>query len=222
MTAHGSELIAIDALLRGAVDYVPKSKLANELNRAVEAALSISTETSRQQRLHQCVRFEQARYELANDPILIPPVVDHLQLMAREMGLVDDAERLRLARALVEAISNAMYHGNLELTSEQVSSSRPSAENADCIARRRAETPYRDRRVTIEATLTPDEGRFVIRDQGRGFDVRTIPDVSAAPGQLADSERRGLVLIKLFMDECRFNAAGNEITLVKRRTAAAC
>jgi CheY-like chemotaxis protein len=217
MTAHGSETIALDALLRGATDYVPKAKLAAELNRAVEAVLSVTAEVSREHRLQNCLRFEQTLYELENDSMLIPPLVDHLQQVAREMNLVDDSDRLRLAKALLEAVSNAMYHGNLELSSAEASTSRPSPDCSELIRQRRQQAPFCDRRVTVKATVSPNEGRFVVRDQGPGFDTRSVPNITADPSHLAHSERRGLVLIKLFMDEIRFNEQGNEITLVKYR-----
>ena len=219
MTAHGSELIALDALMRGATDFVPKAKLAGELCRAVEAVLSVNVENSREQRLQNCLRFEQTHYELENDTMLIPPLVDHLQCVARELNLVDDADRMRLAKALVEAISNAMLHGNLELPPEDACASRHSAGAAESIRGRGRQAPYSDRRVTVQATVSPGEGRFVVRDEGPGFDTRKVPNVMDDPSHLANIERRGLVLIKLFMDEIHFNDQGNEITLVKYRRA---
>lgn len=99
MTAYGSETIAMDAPIRGATDYVPKAKLASELCRAVDAVISASAQLSREQRLLHCLRFEEVHYELENDPVLIPPLVDHVQHVVRELNLVEDADRLRLAKA---------------------------------------------------------------------------------------------------------------------------
>jgi hypothetical protein len=45
-------------------------------------------------------------------------------------------------------------------------------------------------------------------------------DCVAPLSHVASNERRGLVLIKLFMDEIRFNEAGNEITLIKYKRPA--
>ena len=63
---------------------------------------------------------------------------------------------------------------------------------------------------------TPTEARYVIRDEGPGFDLNRVPD----PTDMSNLERisgRGLLLINTFMDEVRHNKAGNEITMVKRR-----
>ena len=64
--------------------------------------------------------------------------------------------------------------------------------------------------------MTDDECRFVIRDEGPGFDPNSLPDATdpARPAPCG----RGLLLMRTFMDEVHFNEKGNEVTLVKRRT----
>jgi len=57
---------------------------------------------------------------------------------------------------------------------------------------------------------------FAVRDEGPGFDVSGIPDPTDPENMLKPSGR-GLLLIRTFMDEATHNAAGNEITLVRRR-----
>ncbi len=45
MTGHGSEEIALQALMHGAADYVPKSQLASQLLESVKGVLEITTGT---------------------------------------------------------------------------------------------------------------------------------------------------------------------------------
>ena len=69
----------------------------------------------------------------------------------------------------------------------------------------------------LDHALRPEsaaEVRFVIRDEGPGFDQSRLAD----PTDPENWERvggRGLLLIRTFMDEVWHNPAGNEITLVK-------
>ena len=61
-------------------------------------------------------------------------ILDLLQRLAYGMRLVNAVDRQRLGMALEEAVLNAMYHGNLELTSDQLTEvgydlSDPDAEN---------------------------------------------------------------------------------------------
>lgn len=222
MTAHGSEEIAAEALALGAADYVPKSKLTTELYRAVESVLAVTAGNSGEQRLSQYLRSEQTRYELDNDAALIPPLVAHLQRTAWELKLVDDANRIRLAKALGEVLRNAMYHGNLELSTEEVATMNVSPASRESSLGRRNMAPYCSRRVTLESSISPDVGRFMIRDEGLGFDAKSLLTMATDRSQLAKSERRGLVLVKAFMDEVSFNDRGNEVTLVICRRRPPC
>jgi anti-sigma regulatory factor (Ser/Thr protein kinase) len=216
MTAHGSEEVAMLALKRGAASYVPKSRLAWDLQETVESVLAVARADRCQKRLLQCLTRSVLRFELENDPSLIYPLVDHLQEHVSRLRLVDDTGRIRVGVALEEALSNAVYHGNLELTESDLMQSRSAKGPAhNLVEQRRSMAPYRDRRVILEADLSAAEASFVIRDEGRGFDPSRVPD----PTLMENIDRecgRGLLLMRTFMDEVRFNARGNEVTLIKR------
>ncbi len=85
----------------------------------------------------------------------------------------------------------------------------------DLIQQRAAEPERRDRRVHIGVKISRTEARFVVRDEGRGFDVAAMPK-SSDPGALVQDGGRGLILMGTFMDEVTYNDAGNEVTMVKR------
>ena len=57
---------------------------------------------------------------------------------------------------------------------------------------------------------------YVVADDGAGFDPEQLPDPTA-PGFLERPCGRGIMLMRTFMDEVRFNDIGNQVTLVKRR-----
>jgi anti-sigma regulatory factor (Ser/Thr protein kinase) len=160
-----------------------------------------------------CVQRTHWTFAIDNDPSLVAAVVDHLQEHVARLGLCDETGRIRLAIALEEALVNAVYHGNLELTSDL----RESDMNGyyGLAERRRQEEPYRGRMVHVEATISPHEATFVVRDSGPGFDPTSLPDPTD-PENLEKLTGRGLLLIRTFMDEVRYNAGGNEITMVKR------
>ena len=84
------------------------------------------------------------------------------------------------------------------------------------IEQRNMHAPFRNRHVYLTTQLTRAKATFVIRDEGPGFDTSTLPDPTS-PENVDKTNGRGLFLIRTFMDEVRFNDAGNEITMVKRR-----
>lgn len=220
MTAHGSEEVAVQALLSGAASYVPKSELAKHLLDTVLNVLAAARSSQQHQRLMQCLRRRDLSYVLDNDSSLVPPLVDQIQKVVATMGLVDDTARVQVAIALEEAILNAVYHGNLELTSDELEESRTSlleTSGKNPVDERRSVAPYCDRKVYVHASVSRDEAKFVIRDEGRGFNVADVADPTD-PATLTRESGRGLVLMKMFMDEVTRNATGNEVTLVKRKT----
>jgi hypothetical protein len=138
--------------------------------------------------------------------------VGYLRQGVTDMRLCDDAERLRVGIALEEALLNSFYHGNLEVSSSLKEIDHEMYSN---LAKQRChETPYAERKVYVHARFTRTEARYVIRDEGAGFDPHSLPD----PTDPANLERpcgRGVLLMRTFLDEVTYNPAGNEVTLVK-------
>ncbi len=219
MTAHGSEEIATAALQAGAVTYVPKTQLANRLATALEQVVELFRGDDRHDRLLKYLSRCDTSFVLENDPLLIPPLITHLQQQLTWAGICTAPESIRVGIALEEALSNALYHGNLEISREAFEEARAAmvvGEPFDLVQQRREQPPYNQRVIRVQVEMTPQEARFTIEDQGPGFDVSSLPapdDESAwqrAPG-------RGLLLIHGLMDEVQYNDRGNRVTLTKRR-----
>ncbi|MBW3600121.1 MAG: response regulator [Planctomycetes bacterium] len=214
MTSMGSEEIAVSALEAGAASYVPKRKLAEDLMRIVRQVMEAAAQQSSRAQLLLGMTRTEFTFELANDSTLIPPLISHIQDSVTQMGVCDEADRLRLAIALEEALTNALFHGNLELSSElrDNDAERYAAE----VARRSTSPPYADRRVFVDSRFTRDQAYFVIRDEGPGFDPSNLPD-PLDPECFDKAGGRGILLMRTFMSEVSFNDTGNEVTLIKRR-----
>jgi CheY-like chemotaxis protein len=210
MTAQGSEEIAAQALRRGAASYVPKRNLAEALVPTVQRILLGSQEDRAHSQLMHHLERSESVFVLDNDPGLIAALVSHVQQQLRCLPLGDETDRLRVGVALEEALCNACYHGNLE-----VGAAGDRRAREELAERRRWEPPYRDRRVHVIARVSRTEAVFVVRDEGPGFDVASLPaaDALTADGKVG----RGVTLMRALMDEVSYNAAGNEVTLIKRR-----
>ncbi len=219
ITAHGSETLAVEALEQGAACYVPKAKVAEKLSSTVDQVLQLAHAASSHEQLLGCLDRTEFSFSLANDPRLVDPLIELIQKMVAGMELCDFAGRLQIGVALKEALLNALFHGNLELSREEMEAveDRLIQESDLSLAEERAaESPYCDRKVFVEAKLSSDQMQFLIRDEGPGFDPSTIPDPSD-PAALDPHRGRGLSLIRAFMDEVTYNEIGNEVTMVKRR-----
>ena len=210
MTAQGSEDIAAQALRRGAASYVPKRRLADDLPATVERILNGSFEDRAHSQIMHYLESNESVFVLANDLVAIHALVDHFREMLRCLPLGDETERLRVGVALEEALRNAYYHGNLE-----ISTAGNNATREQIAGQRLDEVPYRDRHIRVTAKVSRIDATFIIRDDGPGFDVSTLPSGEDLPAD-DHAAGRGVVLMRSIMDEVRYNAAGNEVTLVKR------
>jgi CheY-like chemotaxis protein len=217
MTAHGSEEIAALALSRGAASYIPKAYLGHDVVPTLERVLAL-TGADRQhvKAVERMAKFE-LQFVLDNDPAAIAPILGFLNEILEHLRLCDATERMRVGVALQEACLNAIYHGNLEVSSDL----RQQDESIyhDLVKTRRGQAPYGDRRAHLDVTITPDEAAYTVRDEGPGFDPSCLPDPDA-PQNLEKIGGRGLLLIRTFMDQVHHNELGNAITMVKRRERA--
>lgn len=212
MTGSGSERVAVEALKAGAADYVPKQALAHDLAPVLERVLSARQAEYRRFRVLAGMNRRSSQFILENDPSLVPPLVALFREDLMEIGLCDLTGATRAGVALEEALLNAIYHGNLEVSSEL-------RENGDeafhkLAAERRGQEPYLMRRVRVTARLSPQRATFLIADEGPGFDISKLPDPTD-PRWLERPSGRGILLMRAFMNHVRYNATGNRVTLVK-------
>jgi CheY-like chemotaxis protein len=214
MTGKGVEDTAVQALKAGAASYIPKRFLKQSLGDTVRSVLATAKAIAERHDAWTFLSYRESQYVLGYERDGRSTLIAHLEEELDRFDLCDASERIRVGTALSEALANAIDHGNLELNS----SLRENSDQAYYALgqQRAAQSPYRDRRVHITARLTPSEVTYVIRDEGPGFDYRDLPDPTD-PENLVKLSGRGLLLIRMFMDEVRFNERGNEITMVKRR-----
>lgn len=215
MTSLGSELTAVQALQAGAASYVPKRDLAAQLVETVNRVCLAAGETREFARLTARIARQAVRYELEPDLSLVPLAVRAIREILPGRQALNEAEALRVTIAFEEALLNAIYHGNLEISSDL----REDDPNAyyDLARTRSTLEPYCHRRVLVDAVVTPREVQFTISDEGPGFDPVALPDPTD-PTNIARASGRGLLLIRTFMDDVVHNACGNSITMVKRFT----
>lgn len=215
MTAHGSEDLAIQALRSGAASYVPKKSLARELADTLDGVLAASQSNRREQRVLDCLVHHETHYRLDNDVAVVAPLVGHLEHQLERMHICEPSGLVLIGVALHEALTNAILHGNLGLSSQLRETDEK--EYYRQIAERRTRQPWCDRRVFVSASLNDQEAVFLIRDEGDGFDRELLPDPTD-PANLGRVCGRGLLLIQTFMDRVEHNERGNQIIMVKRRS----
>jgi hypothetical protein len=128
----------------------------------------------------------------------------------------DEVGALQIGVALQEALLNALYHGNLEASSEM--RQQGDQEYLFLAEQRRGRSPYKERKIHLSMNISRFQSVYVVRDEGLGFDVGSLPDPTN-PEKLGKLHGRGILLMRGLMDEVSYNKVGNEVTLIKRRDA---
>ncbi len=216
MTAHGSEETAANALSHGASGYVPKRMLESQLLPIVQKVLAAIAARKDRQRLEKLLEYTETKFVLESECDLTAPIIGYLLEKANRLLLFDENELVRIGLAIDEALNNAIYHGNLEVSSEL--RERDDGIFHTIASERRNQSPFSGRKVEIICRVSSEEFTCVIRDEGRGFAVEAVPD-PLAPENLEKAGGRGLFMIRQFMDEVRHNETANEITMIKRKTS---
>ena len=213
MTSQGNEEIAVQALQAGAASYVPKRMLSRQLIDTIQRILSSLREVQIQAELLQRTNRDETMV-LESDSALIASLVRHLHQSAVGFGICGPGGGMHIATALDEALTNALFHGNLELDSalREDDDTRYHA----LAQERLQQAPYRDRSIRVRARYSPSAFEVTITDEGPGFDPGSLPDPTD-PENLCRPFGRGVMLMRSFMDDVCFNDRGNEVTIVKRR-----
>ena len=157
--------------------------------------------------------------KVLNEIELVGKIVDRLMQEAEHH--LPPADRLGIHLGLLEMITNAIEHGNLEVTYDEKSQALegPSGGWQNLIRARMGKLPYSDRFVTVELRIDTGHCEWVITNQGPGFDWKKIPDPNDAENLLSP-HGRGIMLTQLKFDEVTFLERGNKVRLVKKKPQA--
>jgi CheY-like chemotaxis protein len=167
MTAHGSEEVAMEALRVGATDYVPKQRLARELQEILARTLRTAAVGKGRRRCIESLLRRESRFELGNDPSFLPPLLEFLQDEMAQLDRWDSAEQMRTTIALDESLRNALFHGNLEVGSEL--RQHDDSRFYELTRERSLLPPYRDRRISVSIFHDSDWTRPLAHEIVHGF-----------------------------------------------------
>src|SRR5262245_377643 len=165
---------------------------------------------------------EQMQLCLPSRPDWIEAAAEYLRQWAVLSGACDESRSGKLLIAFHEAISNAIIHGNLELSSEL--KERGDTSFAEALAQRASDPALAQRIVDIVMRYDGDRARWIITDQGQGFDYerwlkrQESDDPEADPEALLASGR-GILLMRSFLDEIRYEQGGRRLILTLNRAS---
>ncbi|MBN2159228.1 MAG: response regulator [Spirochaetes bacterium] len=215
ITGHGNVEDAIKALRYGASDFIRKPFDINDVASTVRVILNRKLEKTMAERFARYLVYTKGRFRVPIDESIINAISYHLTKDLVPSGICNNTTAENISLALQEAISNAMFHGCLEISSSIREDYGIKGYN-DEIERRKADERYRGRHVTISYELNRDYIEYIIEDEGPGFDYNALPD-PRDPENFFRNSGRGLLIIRIHMDEVSWNEKGNVLRLRKNR-----
>lgn len=213
ITGHGNLEDAIQALRYGACDFIKKPFDLNEITSSINRILRGKREAQLTENLGQYIINEKRVFEIPVDPGMCSVIAHILTRDLTAAGLCNRSTAGNISLALVEAIDNAMIHGNLEISSDVIEEKGIKGFNSE-IEKRKSNKTLGNRKVSISYELDNKFVEYVIEDEGPGFDYSSLPD-PRDPENFYKNSGRGLLIIRTLMDEVDWNETGNVIRLRK-------
>ena len=116
----------------------------------------------------------------------------------------------RAVVGLAELLINAIEHGNLEITYQETSEAIEHRNRAELLRSRLGEPRFGERFAEIRFEHLPDRYRFLIKDQGPGFDWKRYMEPSLE--RAYDSHGRGVYMASKSFDHLEYLGNGSAVT----------
>lgn len=114
--------------------------------------------------------------EIASNPDLLPELEEFIIKLAKKSNLCNDKLN-SLVLSFSEAASNSMVHGN----------------KLD-----------KNKKIRITVRVSEEKMTVIIKDEGQGFNINTVPDPTKPENILKDSGR-GIHIMRSFLNDLRYN-----------------
>lgn len=133
-------------------------------------------------------QIQELRFELPSTTDLVAPLMSFFYTLLKNKG-VDEATISNVVTAIIEAVANAMTHGNRS-----------------------------DIRKTTTLTVYMDEDSISVevQDEGDGFDPEIVAD-PVAPENVMKPTGRGIFLMRSFMDKVDFDFHGKGTRIIMEK-----
>ncbi len=211
-TAFGSENYAIQALHLGANNYLKKPVAGIDLIPLLRKYRTILESKYSTVEMPGNIIFRKFRIEFKTNIEMIPKIVD--RLLVESYCNIEDNERINIELGLVELITNAFEHGNLEISFEDKLNALSNNTLDELYYERLNSAEFRNRKVLIDFTMDENSCEWIIQDDGRGFNWKALPNPTEEENIL-ELCGRGIFITSFLFDEIEYSGIGNVVRAKK-------
>jgi len=215
ITQEGDMPLALEVLQLGAVDFIAKPFSLDQIAALIDKYLSQTINKKFDYDLIELMYEESRTYMLPNNLYVINPFVSELMEMLKRFKELETKDLFAIRLCVYEMLVNAVEHGNLEIDFSLKNELLNSNVNyLEFVQKRSKEPKYKNRKVMFKYEYSPEKLKFVIEDQGNGFESAKYKKKMQGP--IDSLHGRGIIISKVHMDEIKYNDKGNRVTLVKK------
>jgi anti-sigma regulatory factor (Ser/Thr protein kinase) len=155
-------------------------------------------------------------FVIDNDLLAVPLYAGIGATILAQRGLINPDSKMHLQLALGELIVNAVEHGNCGITyDEKTEGMENGLSVVDLVAERCKDPAVRAKKVDFQWEIQSNRTIFIIRDEGKGFDVKAHLK-KIAQQDMMSLHGRGIKLAAKLSSELKYNEKGNQVALIIR------
>lgn len=212
-TAYGSEEYAMQALLLGANNYMKKPIRHADLLPLLRKYSSIIGARTVEHEILGMIVEKTFTIKFDNRLELIPYIAN--QLVLETGNIIPEDKRSGVHLGLLELLTNAIEHGNLEISYDEKTTALEDDTFDFLYKKRQADPLLGQRKVTVSLKMDCLSCEWLITDEGKGFDWKTVIG-SFDESKMLELHGRGIFITQIYFDELVFNDAGNAVRAIKR------
>ena len=134
--------------------------------------------------------------------------------MLAHRGYINPTTKMHLQLVLSELMVNGIEHGNCGITYDEKSEFLANGLSVvDLVAEKCKDPAVAAKRVTFKYDIKPDGTRFVIRDEGEGFDVAGLNEKLRVEGEMS-LHGRGIKMAASLATKLAYNPKGTAVSMV--------
>jgi DNA-binding response OmpR family regulator len=186
ISGHGEVKNVVNALSRGAYNFITKPFTIKEIENVVKRGLRLREFSLGTHRLLEGIR-NTTEMEIPSYPHLLPSAALYIVRECQWRGIEDEAVLSNISICIDELLNNALIHGNdLDET----------------------------KKILVKMHFEHEKITLHIEDEGEGFEFKNLLDEFSENAETLPT-KRGLFIVNYLMDELSFNEKGNRVTMVK-------
>jgi anti-sigma regulatory factor (Ser/Thr protein kinase) len=149
-----------------------------------------------------------------NDILAVPLYAGMGATIVSQRGLINPDHKMRLQLALGELIVNAVEHGNCGITyDEKTEGMDRGLSVVDLVVEKCKDPAIRGKKVEFQWEIRSDRSIFIIKDEGKGFDVESHLKKIQEQDNMS-LHWRGIMIAAKLSQYLKYNKKGNQVALI--------